>query len=133
MKKFIILLFFAMLCPVAHSNVHETIVAKNITVSAVRPQAHIGRASWYGPGFFNRRLSSSGRYNISAIFVAHRSYPFGTKLRIINLQNHKVLIAAVEDRGPYIPGRSLDLSWKAAEQLGILDRGVALVSYEVMR
>jgi rare lipoprotein A len=64
------------------------------------------------------------------MFVAHRTYPFGTKLKITNLHNQRSIVATVEDRGPYVgPGRDLDLSYAAAQQLGMIAKGVALVSY----
>jgi len=93
---------------------------------------HVGQASWYGPGFLGRHTASGKIYRRDAIFVAHRSYPFGTTLRIINLQNHKVIVANVEDRGPYVPGRSLDLSQRAAKELAMTKGGVAPISYEVV-
>ena len=131
--KSIYLLFFAMTFLMVPSGIHRSAATKEIVAPPVRQQVHIGWASWYGRGFFYRRLSSRGRYHPDAIFVAHRSYPFGTRLRITNLENNKVLIAAVEDRGPYVPGRSLDLSRRAAELLDTTERGVVHVSYEVVQ
>jgi len=118
---------------VVPSGTHGNAATKKIVAPPARHQVQIGWASWYGRGFFNHRLSSHERYRADAIFVAHRSYPFGTKLRITNLENNKMLIAAVEDRGPYVPGRSLDLSRRAAELLGTTERGVVRVSYEVVQ
>jgi rare lipoprotein A len=115
------------------SGTHGSVAAKKIIAPPVRHQVCVGWASWYGRGFFNHRLSSHGRYRADAIFVAHRSYPFGTKLRITNLENNKTLIAAVEDRGPFVPGRSIDLSQRAAELLDTTKRGVVRVSYEVVQ
>jgi rare lipoprotein A len=106
------------------------IATKNAITSKARP--HIGKASWYGPGFLGRHMASGKVYRPDAIFVAHRSYRFGTTLRITNLQNNKVIVATVEDRGPYIPGRSLDLSRRAAKELAMVEEGVTPVSYEVI-
>ena len=89
------------------------------------------RASWYR--LFGRRLASGKWYDRNAVFAAHREYPFGTKLCVTNLRNHRTIILPVEDRGPYVSGRSLDLSYEAAKQLGMIDAGTVLVSYRVAR
>jgi rare lipoprotein A len=94
---------------------------------------NFGRASWYGPGFIGRQTASGKIYEPDEVFVAHRSYPFGTILLVTNLQNHRTILVKVEDRGPYIPGRSLDFSEKAARELAMVRRGVISVAYEVIR
>lgn len=90
---------------------------------------HFTQASWYGPGFFGNSTADGKVYDENAVFVAHRTYPFGTKLSITNLRNHRRIIATVEDRGPYVSGRDLDLSYMAAQKLGMIEAGVVLVSY----
>jgi len=94
---------------------------------------HFGRASWYGPGFVGRQTASGKTYEPDEVFVAHRSYPFGTILLVTNLENHRMILAKVEDRGPYIPGRSLDLSERAAKELAMVEHGVVPVAYAVVR
>ncbi len=97
---------------------------------------HFSRASWYGPGFYGKRLANGRVYIKTDTFVAHRSLPFGTKLRIMNLTNGRSVVATVEDRGPYVPdmpGRDLDLSYAAAGELGARDAGVIPVTYEIIR
>ncbi|HVO28883.1 MAG TPA: septal ring lytic transglycosylase RlpA family protein [Candidatus Paceibacterota bacterium] len=92
----------------------------------------VGRASWYGPGFFGRTMASGQRYDRRRVFVAHKWLPFGARVKIMNLKNHHVLIAPVEDRGPYAGRCILDLSYAAAIRLGIVKAGVAHIAYEIM-
>ncbi len=90
----------------------------------------ITHATWYGPGFFGKVLKSGRRYAKGAVFVAHRSYPIGTMIKVTNLRNHLSIIVPVEDRGPYAdPKRGLDFSYAAAMQLGMVSEGVARVAY----
>jgi rare lipoprotein A len=107
------------------------IATKNVIVAS--PAKHTVRASWYGPGFFENKLASGKPYRKSGVFVAHRSYPFGTMLMITNPHNHRTIIASVEDRGPYQHGRTLDLSYEAARELGMITMGITHVSYCVMK
>lgn len=98
-------------------------------VAAPAPR-HLTHATWYGPGFFGNTTADGKVYVQNAVFVAHRTYPFGTKLSVTNLRNHRNIVVTVEDRGPYYyPGRDLDLSYAAAQKLGMLKDGVVLVSY----
>lgn len=78
-------------------------------------------------------MSGGKRYEKNAVFVAtNQLYPFGTLLRITNLYNHRSVVVSVEDREPYHPGRALDLSYAAAQQLDMLSAGVVLVSYSTV-
>lgn len=109
--------------------------APHFSVASHAAISHSGqkvvRASWYR--LFGRRLASGKWYDRNAVFAAHREYPFGTKLCVTNLRNHRTIILPVEDRGPYVSGRSLDLSYEAAKRLGMIDAGTVLVSYRVAR
>lgn len=89
-----------------------------------------GDASWYGPGFFHKETASGKVYGVNDIFVAHKSYPFGTLLEIVNLNNGKRIVASVQDRGPYVPGRAVDLSFAAAKALSAFDDGVIKVFFK---
>ncbi len=100
---------------------------------ARRPAKSVVLASWYGPAFYGRRLSSGKLYRSNAVFVAHRTYPFGTRLAITDLKTMKTIVAPVEDRGPYVTGRTLDLSAQAARKLGIMRRGIAFVTYRPVK
>lgn len=84
-------------------------------------------ASWYGPRFHGKTTANGEVYNQLALTAAHKSLPFGTLLQITNLKNGKSTIVRINDRGPYIDGRDLDLSKGTAKSLGILRKGVVRV------
>ncbi|MDO5652745.1 MAG: septal ring lytic transglycosylase RlpA family protein [Brachymonas sp.] len=77
-----------------------------------------GTASWYGPGFHNRLTANGERYNMDALTAAHRTLPFGTMVLVKNAANGKTVTVRINDRGPFIKGRIIDLSRAAARQLG---------------
>jgi rare lipoprotein A len=91
-----------------------------------------GIASWYGPGFDGNMSASGERYNQNALTAAHRSLPFGTKVQVTNLNNGRSVIVKINDRGPYVRGRVIDLSAAAARALGMMDSGVAPVRIDVL-
>ena len=91
-----------------------------------------GWASWYGPGFHGNRSASGEIYNQNALTAAHRSLPFGTKVRVINTRTGSSVVVRINDRGPYIGGRIIDLSAAAARILGVMKTGVAPVRVEVL-
>ncbi len=83
-----------------------------------------GRASWYGPGFHGKRTASGERFDMYALTAAHKTLPFGTHLRIRSLRNGNEVDVRVNDRGPFTPGKMIDLSRAAAEAIGLVDLGV---------
>lgn len=86
-------------------------------------------ASWYGPGLQGNLMANEKPFNMDdPTVVAHKTYPLGTVLRITNLENGKSIRVVVQDRGPYIQGRCVDLSKAAAAKLGYLNAGTARVS-----
>ena len=91
-----------------------------------------GRASWYGSYFQGRRTTSGERFNRFAYTCAHKTLPFGTRLRVTNVKNGKSVVVRVSDRGPYRHQRILDLSEVAAKPLGIVECGAATVVAEVV-
>ena len=91
-----------------------------------------GWASWYGPGFHGNRSASGEVYNQNALTAAHRSLPFGTQVRVTNLNNGVSVVVRINDRGPFVRGRIIDLSAAAARVLGMMGSGVAPVSVEVL-
>ncbi len=93
----------------------------------------LGMASYYGPGFANRPTANGERFDPRAMTAAHRSLPFGTRVRVTNLENGRQVVVRINDRGPYRKGRVLDLSRAAAHKLGFLDDGVAHVRIEVLK
>ena len=86
-----------------------------------------GIASWYGHPFHGRRTASGERYNMNAMTAAHRSLPFGTRVRVERVDNDRQVEVRINDRGPFVKGRVIDLSREAARQLGILGVGVVSV------
>jgi len=93
-------------------------------------RAERGTASFYASRFHGRRTASGERYNHQAMTVAHRTLPFGTMLRVTNERNGRSITVRVNDRGPFIRGRILDLSGAAARRLGV--SGLAPVTIEVV-
>ncbi|MGA9545390.1 MAG: septal ring lytic transglycosylase RlpA family protein [Candidatus Sulfotelmatobacter sp.] len=93
----------------------------------------IGRASWYGPPYHNRRGSNGEVYNMNAMTAAHRTLPLGSIVRVTNLKTGHTALVRITDRGPFIPGRVLDLSLAAARKLDVYLPGIAEVKVEVMQ
>jgi rare lipoprotein A len=86
-------------------------------------------ASWYGPGFHGRRTSNGETFNQYSLTAAHKQLPFGTRVRVTNRHNGKSIIVRINDRGPFIGGRALDLSKEAASRIGMIRSGHAPVCY----
>ncbi len=89
-----------------------------------------GKASYYSKRATGARTSSGERLHHDSLTCAHRTHPFGTKLKVTNPANGQSVVVKVTDRGPFGRGRIIDLSWRAAKELGILSQGVAMVSVE---
>jgi len=92
-----------------------------------------GLASWYGPPYHNRRGSNGEIYNMHAMTAAHRTYPLGSVVRVTNLKTGATALVRITDRGPFIPGRIVDLSLAAAQKLDVYKPGVARVKVELMQ
>jgi peptidoglycan lytic transglycosylase len=86
-----------------------------------------GVASWYGLVFHGRKTASGERFNQHELTAAHKNLPLGTKATVTNLKNGKTVEVEINDRGPYVRGRILDLSKAAAEQLGMKNAGITRV------
>jgi rare lipoprotein A len=87
-------------------------------------------ASWYGPRFHGRKTANGEVFDQLAFTAAHKKFRFGTLLRLTNPNNERSIIVRINDRGPYIRGRELDLSRAAANELGIIEKGVARLNIE---
>jgi rare lipoprotein A len=114
--------------PESNSDLAEPTIPADATPMATE----IGRASWYGPPYHNRRGSNGEVYNMHAMTAAHRTLPLGAIVRVTNLKTGKKALVRITDRGPFIPGRILDLSLAAAKKLDVYLPGVAEVKVEVM-
>lgn len=90
-----------------------------------------GIASWYGPGFIGRRTANGEVYCGTKMTAAHKTLPFGTRVRVHNLNNGRSAVVRINDRGPFVGGRVIDLSSRAARVLGV--SGLANVRLEVLR
>lgn len=106
--------------------------AKTTAKSKKAPFHQVGTASWYGPGLRGHKTASGEILDPKALTAAHRSLPLDSKVRVTNLQNGKSVDVVVNDRGPYFPGRVIDLSAAAAKRLDIREVGLAKVSIEVL-
>lgn len=92
-----------------------------------------GLASWYGPGFHGKTTASNEKYNMHELTAAHNVLPLHTLVRVTNLNNKKEAFVRINDRGPFVGDRVLDLSLGAAEQLGMVRNGVAPVRIAVIK
>lgn len=92
-----------------------------------------GYATWYGPGFQGRSTASGEIYNMYGLTAASRTLPFGTKVRVTNLENNKSVVVRVNDRGPVPRKYIIDLSYGAAKEIGLVARGVVKVRLEILR
>jgi rare lipoprotein A len=86
-----------------------------------------GKASWYGPGFHGKRTASGERFDMNDLTAAHRTLPFGTRVRVRNPQNGREVVVRINDRGPHVGDRIIDLSKAAAATLDLLQAGEAAV------
>ncbi len=91
-----------------------------------------GVASWYGPGFHGRQTASGEVYDMEAPTAAHRTLPFGTLVRVHNLESGERTDLRINDRGPFVRGRIIDVSRSGARELGLLGPGIARVRVEVL-
>jgi rare lipoprotein A len=90
----------------------------------------IGTASYYGKQFHGKTTASGEKYNMHALTAAHRSLPFGTQVKVTNLANDRSVVVRVNDRGPFIRGRIMDVSLEAARRLQMIGAGTARVRLE---
>ena len=92
-----------------------------------------GVVSWYGDKFHGRKTASGERYDKHELTAAHKSLPFGTKVKVTNIRNGKSVVVEINDRGPYAKSRVLDLSQAAFSEIGHTNTGVMQVEYEIMK
>jgi rare lipoprotein A len=95
-------------------------------------QVQTGKASFYADKFEGRSTASGEKYKHSKLTAAHKSLPFGTKVKVTNTANNQFVEVVINDRGPYVDGRIVDLSKSAAEKLGFVNVGLADVKLEVL-
>jgi peptidoglycan lytic transglycosylase len=110
-----------------------------MTTAAARRPAKVGRqpgvvtASWYGPHFHGHRTSSGERFNQNRLTAASRTLPMESMVRVTNLANGKSVVVRINDRGPYVGGRAIDLSRAAARRIGLTRNGTGAVKIALLR
>jgi rare lipoprotein A len=109
--------------PVTENIIENTTAIRYVNLGTMR-------ASWYGPRFHGKLTANGEIYDQTALTAAHKSLRFGTLLKVTNPRSKKSVIVRINDRGPYIPGRQLDLSKAAAEQLDVIGSGVKKLKVE---
>lgn len=105
--------------------------SKNDNNSLSKPY-QIGRASWYGKQFHGRETASGEPYDMFQFTAAHRQLPLGTWVRVTNLHNGRSIVVRVNDRGPYVGKRIIDLSYAAAQMLDVRSRGTEQVRLDIV-
>jgi rare lipoprotein A len=109
----------------------------DVAVRAEQPQApsrpsQVGTASYYGQWHHGRLTASGERFDLTGLTAAHRTLPFGTVARVTDVSSGRSVTVRITDRGPYLRGRVIDLSYAAAQQLGMVEAGLAKVRIEVL-
>ena len=130
----VIVISIAMLSPLMYSLTSHlsplTSYLSPLTSKTNAQGVQTGKASYYAKKFSGRKTASGERLHHDSLTCAHRTYPFGTQLKVTNPANGKTVIVRVTDRGPYVKGRIIDLSVRAAKELGIIAQGIAPVVVE---
>jgi rare lipoprotein A len=116
--------------PVRTQPTRQIPVEKNPELSYQR--SWIGFSSWYGEEFHGKKTASGEIFDMHALTAAHRTLPLGTLIRVTNLENNRSVVVKINDRGPYVEGRILDLSYGAAKALGFENMGTAKVHIQVI-
>lgn len=93
----------------------------------------VGNASWYGPEFDGKKTANGERFNAESLTAAHPNLPFGSWVRVVNTRNGKFEVVRINDRGPYQEGREIDVSYRVARKIGLINSGVSQVRLELMQ
>ncbi|MCX8491272.1 MAG: septal ring lytic transglycosylase RlpA family protein [Cyclobacteriaceae bacterium] len=102
------------------------------TVASAMAQVQTGKASFYADKFEGSPTASGEKYRASKLTAAHKTLPFGTKVRVTNLANNESVVVTINDRGPFVEGRIIDVSKSAAERLSFFNQGTAEVKLEIV-
>jgi rare lipoprotein A len=109
---------------------HHGVRQSSPTCTTMRAYHEVGTASWYGRTHHGRRTASGQIFNMNNFTAAHRSLPFGSKIKVTNIRNGRSVLLTVNDRGPFIRGRIVDVSYRAARELNFVRAGLAQVRIE---
>jgi len=142
MRKWFLLLFviqFGVGCAIQGQSEPPVLAARPDTTTQLgrwkfrKTGTVVGHASFYGQKFHGRKTANGEIYNMYRMTAAHRTLPFGTLLLVTNLKNGKSVIVRINDRGPFIVGRMIDLSFAAAQKLDFINEGVVKVKVEKLQ
>jgi rare lipoprotein A len=116
------------------ASLRKVSVEHDVRTTSKRTAKHAlnGIASWYGPGFHGKKTASGEIYDQNKLTAAHKTVPLGTKARVTNLENGSTVEVEINDRGPFVEGRIIDLSRAAARALGFVKLGTAPVQVELI-
>jgi rare lipoprotein A len=96
-------------------------------------KAWVGNSSWYGPEFNGRKTANGEQFDAESLTAAHPNLPFGSLVRVVNPRNGKFEVVRINDRGPYQEGREIDVSYRVARKIGLINSGVSQVRLELMQ
>ena len=103
------------------------------TSAAAKSTAQVGVASYYGEKYDGKRTASGELFDMNEMTAAHPTLPFGTRVRVTHLGNKRSVVVRINDRGPFVKGRIIDLSRAAAEKLDMIETGLAEVRLEILK
>jgi len=109
------------------------LVGAAVVFALFGPYYETGIASWYGPGFDGNYTANGEIYDMDGISAAHKTLPFGTVVRVVELSTGRSVVVRINDRGPFVEGRIIDLSKGAARELGIVEKGITEVGLRILR
>ena len=131
-RQFCCLLLTVSMCL---TNIQQTIAQDSFIESRPTPlrgMVWFGNASWYGPRFHGKKTSNGERFNKHELTAAHRTLPFNTKVLVTNLKNNRSVIVRINDRGPFIDDRIIDLSEEAANMIDGKKDGISYIKLQVI-
>lgn len=117
----------------AYKAYNEAVEAKKKSVKETYVPYENGQATWYGAALHGNLTASGEKFDMNALTAAHKTLPFGTKVRVTNLNNKSSVVVRITDRGPFAPGRVIDLSQAAAEKIDMLSAGVIPVQLDILK
>ncbi len=126
MRKLVITLLVSILLSGCAGSTRDPAEVGGVTSSQT------GLASYYGHQYHGRTTANGETYDENKLTAAHRTLPFGTRVRVTNLENGKIVLLRINDRGPFVEGRIVDVSWRAARDLDFVEQGVVKARLEVL-
>ena len=129
------LIFYSCGPTIAHGDYINSDGMSRKEIEAIRnhPEVQIGIASYYGKKFHRKLTANGQKFNMYKVSAAHKTLPLGTRIRVTNLKNGRSLTMTIIDRGPFVKGRILDVSYKAAKKLSFVNEGTTKVRIDVLR